>query len=372
LSKSNSLLRSLNLWRTGLGCLILLVGMAKIQANTLPTATAAAGTWRPSATAFGRVSATRRAVLRLPFAARILAFQVEPGEQMAAGAGLARLDIPELRKQLVAWHQASREAALAQQRVEVLRQSLGHHVITRADFLAAQEQRVRSRAKARLAWEGLSATLARLAVTPDRQRLEASLDRDTPETVAHRLGILKAPFAGVVSQRPATAGEILEPGSAILELKGLERVYVEVGIPASGLTLWRQGETYWQERTTTILKRLTGEPRYQAATGLWLLRFETANPDRSLRDGMWIRVRHLGTPRSVVWVPAAAVAARNGRTWCIVRRGDRLEPVQVQAGPGENGRIPILSGLPAGERVVTEGAYELLYRDLKELIRFED
>ena len=87
---------------------------------------------------------------------------------------------------------------------------------------------------------------------------------------------------------------------------------------------------------------------------------------------MWIRVGHLGIPRPVVWVPAAAIAARNGRTWCIVRRGDLLEPVQVQAGAEENGRIPILSGLPAGERVVTEGAYELLYRDLKELIRFED
>jgi len=225
------------------------MGMAKAQAASFPTATAAAGTWRPSATAFGQVSATRRVVLRLPFAARILAFQVEPGEQVSAGVSLARLDIPELRNQLVTWHQSSREAALAQQRVRVLRQSLSHHVITRADFLAAQGQQVRSWEKARLAWEILSATLDRLAVTPDPQRLAASLERNTPETVAHRLAVLKAPFAGMVSQRPAAAGAMLAPAAAILELETLERVYVDVGIPARELPLWQGGKPPGRGRT---------------------------------------------------------------------------------------------------------------------------
>jgi hypothetical protein len=68
----------------------------------------------------------------------------------------------------------------------------------------------------------------------------------------------------------------------------------------------------------------------------------------------------------------AAVVARDGRTWCVLRDGEATRAVAVIAGPAEGGRIPVLDGLGAGQRVVTAGAYELLYRDLNQLFTFED
>lgn len=103
------------------------------------------------------------------------------------------------------------------------------------------------------------------------------------------------------------------------------------------------------------------------------MRFEADNPDLLLRDNAWVEVIHRAAPVPVLWVPAAAVVARNGRTWCIVVREGRPQPVEVRVGPvADDGRIPVLAGLKPQAQVVTEGAYELLYRDVKELIKFED
>jgi len=87
----------------------------------------------------------------------------------------------------------------------------------------------------------------------------------------------------------------------------------------------------------------------------------------------------------VLWLPEAAVVSRNGRAWCLVvadqgnskgkanaKTHTAIEPVEVTVGPAEQGRVPVLSGLEPGQSVLVEGAYEWLYRDLKDLIRFVD
>jgi len=151
-------------------------------------------------------------------------------------------------------------------------------------------------------------------------------------------------------------------------------VYLDVAVPEESLTQWQEGESYWRTGTKQIvLKRLTSPPRYDEETGLWLLRFVANNTDMLLRDGAWVEVQHRGLPQPVVWVPASAIAARNGKTWCMVVKNKRPHPVEVQVGvTHDHTRIPVLKGLQPGDKVVIEGAYELLYRDLKELIKFED
>ena len=63
---------------------------------------------------------------------------------------------------------------------------------------------------------------------------------------------------------------------------------------------------------------------------------------------------------------------REGKTYCVRRIKDRFESVEVTAGPEQAGRIPVLTGLQAGDRVVTKGGYLLLYRDLNQLMQFQD
>ncbi len=343
-------------------------------ADAPPSVPATAGTWRPREPALAHVVAGQRAELRLPFAARITDLAVEAGARVQEGDLLARLEAPSLRRHLAAWRQALRQQSLAGQGLRILRREAKSHVVTRAAVVQAEQDQARARTQAEAARAVLAGDLDALHQPLPSPALAQRIDTAGLTTVTGELSRLRAPFSGLVERRLASPGERLAAGAPILELAALDTVLLDVEVPRAALARWRDGESYWQAAgRKVVLHPLAGVPRYDPATGLWRLRFRSANPDLALRDGMWIEVTHRGPARTVVWVPAEAVAARNGRAWCIVQQArGGLRPVAVTTGPEQQGRIPVLTGLQPGQRVVTRGAYELLYRDLKELIRFED
>jgi len=89
------------------------------------------------------------------------------------------------------------------------------------------------------------------------------------------------------------------------------------------------------------------------------------NPGHRLTDGMFARVQlvtaqHAGAllaPRAAVLVETAA----DGATSSVLRldKDGTVHKVEVQTGLVEDDTIEILSGLKAGDRVVTTGAYGL-------------
>ncbi len=353
--------------------LVMGLWVAAVPAAPPASAPATAGSWRPAEEAFGRVSAPWQAVLRLPFAARITALKVEPGMRVKAGEELARFDAPLLRRYLADWQQARHAEAVARERLHLLQKGEKSHILPLRDLVQGEQALVEAQGKSRLAWEAVAADLDNLHLKAAAEPLAQRLDKEGAAAVARALGRLQAPFAGVVTKRQAALGEQLAAGEAVLELEALDSVYVDVEVAAASLPRWRKGESWGRAGEERIpLRPLDGVPLYDAATGLWRLRFQSDNPGLVLREGAWIEVEHLGAARAVVWVPASAVVARNGKSWCIVRKAGRFQPVEVRVGRAQGDRLPVLSGIAAGTEVVTQGAYELLYRDLKELIRFVD
>jgi len=338
------------------------------------TALAQAGEWRPHLRAFARISARQQTRLSLPFGARIRGLPVQPGGKVAAGDLLATFDAPRLRRHLAAWQQARREVRLARKHLKLLRTGNQEHTLTRHDLMAGEQAAQQAEGRSELAWETLAADLDQLNQKAAPDRLARRIHAIGLSEVARGLGRLKAPFAGLVRLRHAAEGEQLAAGDPILELESLDPVYLDVGVPKSQLTEWRRGQSYWQGGgEKVILQPLAGVPRLDADTGLWLLRLVAHNPGYRLRDGAWIEVHHLGDPRTVAWVPGQAVVSRNGRDWVIVPGDKGPKPVEVRVGPtAADGLIPVLKGLEPGTQVVTEGAYEQLYRDLKDLIKFVD
>jgi len=361
-------------YRALLAALALFWVAATTQAETLVTVAAEAGSWQPDETGFAQVSARRQAVLSLPFAVRITGLSAEPGARVAAGDELARFDAPLLRQHLAAWDQARLELRLTQKRLKVLLQSERAHAVTRSELALGEQAVARARGGVRVAWETLAGDLDLLHVPADSDLLAKQLEQQTTYQVAHDLGRLLAPFAGIVTERRTALGEQLTAGTPILELEALQHVYLDVGVSEATLPFWQGGQSHWRTGGRVgNLQPVPGTPRYDPDSGLWLLRFVADNPGLTLRDRAWVEVEHKGAAQSVVWVPASAVVARNGQTWCIVPADGSTRVVKVQVGGAAvAGRIPLLTGLSQGDPVVTEGAYELLYRDLKDLIRFED
>lgn len=367
----------------GLLCLLI---PAIAPAMDIITATPSPGDWQARYQAFGRVSAVADSRIRLPFPVRITDSAIAPGQTVTKGAVMLRFDAPHLRQVLAAYRDARNEQTLSRQRLAVLRSNREAHTLTRKELLAGEQALAKAQAAATAAWNALQTGLAVLDTGLGRDAVNQLLDHDQVDELLRRIGALYAPFDAVVATRPPAVGAWVGKGDRLVELEDLRRVYLQVGVAPARLADWRDGATVVIKDDQRLqLTRLPGAPGIDAATGLRLLRYVADNPGGRLRDGEWVRVLHHGAPRPVLWLPTAAVVSRNGRAWCLLADTDTDSgtgtgkdggagptPVEVTVGPADQGRVPVLSGLSPGQSVVVEGAYEWLYRDLKDLIRFVD
>jgi RND family efflux transporter MFP subunit len=89
--------------------------------------------------------------------------------------------------------------------------------------------------------------------------------------------------------------------------------------------------------------------------------YEVANPDHRLRIGMFAEVLiAAGRERAVTAVPETALMEDEGRYTAFVQiSGEAFARRVVQTGVRDHGMVEITSGLTAGERVVTVGAYQV-------------
>ena len=89
---------------------------------------------------------------------------------------------------------------------------------------------------------------------------------------------------------------------------------------------------------------------------------DAANPRQELKPGASVSVAMLAqTIPDALIVPAGAVLTESDGTTSVMVLGDdgRAHQRDVKAGVRQDGQVQIVSGLQAGERVVTAGAYGL-------------
>lgn len=296
----------------------------------------------------GRVTSVRRTV----------------GDRVRAGETLATLESLELGEAQASFLEAEARVTLAQEGVERQRRLFSEDLTARKEVVAAENAlRVaridREQARHRLGALGMS--VGRLEALSRTHRIEATLP-------------LTAPLAGIVSERHLTLGETVEAGGqepafvildtsdlwvhANLYEKDLARVHV--GQAAEVTTPAYPGRTF-RGKVTLVSPVLDPETRTAQA------RIAVANPDGRLKPEMFATVAlHAGSIRAIA-VPAQAVMQDKGATYVFVQTGETtFERRDVEVGPKAGGFVPVRSGLQAGDRVVTEGAFVLKAELLKE------
>jgi multidrug efflux pump subunit AcrA (membrane-fusion protein) len=346
---------------------------AMAQPSAPATAMAEAGTWAAERTAYGHSFPIRDVTLSAPFAATATTVEAEPGQHVQKGQVLAHLDAPALAGLIGKLQSARKASTLAEQRLAELRQREKQSLIIKDEVLQGEISVNSAHSAADEAWRALDEALVALGQRPDHEAIVGRLDGTSPDALAPTLAILQAPFAGIVTARPLTVGATLTSGTPLFRVEDLTQVYVEAGVPTEALKDWQRADAFVGAPAGPIALQPTDTaPSLDPGTGLWLLRYKAEHADNGLRGGEWLKVTLRGPSRSVVWVPEAAVVARNEKTYCIVQDGGAPRAVVVTVGPSENGRIPVLSGIEPGQQIVTKGGYELLYRDLNQLQKFVD
>ena len=182
---------------------------------------------------------------------------------------------------------------------------------------------------------------------------------------------ISAPFGGYVTKVNKSIGEQVSPGDAIVEISNLNTVYVEAPIFERDLNILSGSRTasfttsaYPQEFKGTVLDiGATIDEQTRAANVI----FQVDNAGRVLRLGMQANVR-LDAEQSVtaMMIPKEAVLEAEGKKIVyVLLSGEEFQRREVTLGDEYGDKIAILSGVEKGERVVTQGVYQLRLQELR-------
>ncbi len=176
---------------------------------------------------------------------------------------------------------------------------------------------------------------------------------------------LVAPVSGYVTAKDVLDGQKIEAGMALFTVADLSRVWVEAdvyeyearnlkpGIEATLALPYDPGKDF-PAKVAYVYPVMNPETRTLK------VRFEVPNQSLYLKPGMFADVTFSLDAGEGITVPDSAVMDTGARQVVFVERGGgRFEPRLVKAGVRRGGKAQIVSGLSAGERVVT-GANFLL------------
>jgi RND family efflux transporter MFP subunit len=264
------------------------------------------------------------------------------GTQVQKGAVVARLDDTLLREQL-----AESEASVAReqarlayytQEVERLRPLVDRKIVTPSNLDQAVSNRDATRGE-------LAAARARVMWA------KGQLQRT----------VIRAPFAGVVTERILQPGEWAESGGAIIRLVNPRALEVQARVPANALGFIREGS---ELNLMASPERLTAKVRTIVPVGddrsrLYELRLTLSNA--KWPAGQTVRVEvPTAAAREVVAVPRdALVLRRTGTSVFRIRDDDTAERVTVSTGIAAGEFIEVSNGIQPGDRVVIRGGERL-------------
>jgi len=176
---------------------------------------------------------------------------------------------------------------------------------------------------------------------------------------------LYSDIAGYVVQKMAVQGLRVTPGDALFDIADLSRVWVLADVyeyDLRGVSVGTRGEVrvpHFPDRTWTGPVTFVS-PTVEEKTRTIKVRIELDNPNGDLRPDMYADVfLHVEHGRGLV-VPDDAVIDAGDRKLVFLDLGEgRFEPRDVRLGPSVPGGKHVLSGLTAGDRVVTAANFLL-------------
>ena len=177
---------------------------------------------------------------------------------------------------------------------------------------------------------------------------------------------IRSPIDGVVTDRPLYKGEMATPGSPLLTIMDLSRVVARAHVTAAQASLLKAGDAATLEApgidapvpATVSLVSPAVDPG-STTVQVWV---EAPNRGGALKVGSTVHITLVAeTVKNALLIPAAALlTASDGSTSVmVVGAGDVAHQTDVKTGIRQGDEIQITSGLEAGQKVVTEGAYGL-------------
>jgi Cu(I)/Ag(I) efflux system membrane fusion protein len=238
------------------------------------------------------------------------------------------------------------------------------------DLLSVQQEYLLAlRTRKALSGGGIATGAGDDLVDSARERLRLW---DIPESEVKRLEetgkptknlTLYSPMTGVVTKKDIVMGHRLNEGDMPYEITDLSSVWVLADAYETDLSRIRLGMTASLSLQAFPGKTFTGrvifiDPILDAKTRTAKVRLEFPNPKGELKPEMFGEVTLQTEKREGLRIPADAIIDSGSKKVVFVAMGEgKLQPREVQVGPVTGDAVEVLSGLVAGEKVVTRANF---------------
>lgn len=289
----------------------------------------------------GTIQAIREATLAAQVAGMITTVEIQAGDAVHADQVLLRLDSQEAgqtqRAAQALIREADAELALAQAELRRREALYAQHYISQAAYQQAQ-----ARAKA-------------------AQAQAAARHAQAAAALAHQgYFTLKAPHDGLIGRLDAHPGDMVMPGQPLATLfdPGALRIQAAVPqryisqLPSHASIEWPPG---YADLPPTLPIQVLPARDGASLTGIIRLALPTGVAGPAPGTPVRIGIDLEGTTRTHLWVPTSAIIQRGDLRGVYVldaKGAPRLR--QVRPGPQQGDRTEILSGLDAGETIVSQ------------------
>jgi len=297
--------------------------------------------WPSGMNAIGTIAAVRGVTVTADLPGTVERITFDSGHAVHEGDVLAWLDTRQERAQLAA---AEAQRELTRVNFDRMKGLLDESVVSRAEYDRATAEQRQADAHA--------------------GEIKAAIERKT----------IRAPFSGILGIRQVNLGQYLSAGDPLVTLQSLNPIYVNFGVPQQSATQMHVGRvvrvTLDEAVGAQCDARVTAiDSIVDPATRNVQVQATLENPDGHLRPGMFVQTEvDLGARSKVVSLPASAISyAPYGDSVFVVSdlkdpKGNAYKGVRqqfVKLGSARGDQIAVVSGLKAGDEVVTSGVFKL-------------
>ena len=193
-------------------------------------------------------------------------------------------------------------------------------------------------------------------------RMEASLALSKKRLTEYTL---TAPFDGILGRRYVSVGQYVTPQTILISIYDLDPMKLNFSVPerysakiSPGQTIRLRVAAYGEEIFAGEIYLI--EPRVDPGTRTVQVRAFVPNADHRLKPGMFANLEvSVGTKTKALTLPEECLFPNAGG-FAVYRSADGIaELVPVETGLRIPGRVEILKGLQAGDRVARSGNLRL-------------
>lgn len=302
--------------------------------------------------AVGTVRAAQTSQVASQTMGNIVEIKVREGDRVQSGQVLAVIDDSQPR---AAVEQAAASVTAAQKEVSATESELTLAEVTLKRFQQLYE-------KKSVSPQEYDEVKARFQSAEARRDMARAGQAQASATLTHaRISLgytrIRAPFAGVVTERKADTGTLASPAMPLFTIEDTGRYRLEATVDESDVRLVRTGQAVPVFLDALRNNELPGRvaqivPAADPASHSFLVKVELP-ADQALRSGLFGRTRFSRGERSVLLIPQTAMVQRGQLqgTYAIDANGIAVLRY-VALGRITGQQVEVLSGLQDGERLI--------------------